>query len=549
MKKFASLVLACVMVLSLLAACGDSNQTTTNNNDAVPVGTGGGESIVRMAISDIPVIDPAVGMTESALIIYPNVYDTLVWAQADGSVTNGIAEDYTVSEDGKTFTFTLKQGVKFHDGTELTAEDVKYSMDRAIEIGQGLGFLFAKKVVSTEVEDDYTVRFNLNAPSGVFVASLVRLYIVNKDLLEANYQDGPYGENGDYGMTYLQNTDAGSGPYEVELYEQNQAVTVKKFADYWDGFEENNPERAKFMNVDETVTQVTMMSNRELEISNPYLALETYEQLDAMEGIDIAGFWKGDMMSISTNTKKAPLDDEHVRKALAYCIDYDALIDTLYPGSYRVNSCVPTSVFGYNDSAIDVSYDLDKAREELAQSKYADTIGDYDIEIAWVANCPDREKIALMLQANAAQLGINISIYEVPWASIVDTSSTPETTYHMVTVITVPDYMEAGSIFETCFGDITNGNPNTMSWAGSPELDAKIADAVSTLDVGEREQKYKDLQKEFMETMPTIPLFEQKFQYAYQSYYLDWTVANQPVPAIMGANVLLRDMLIYPDKK
>ena len=198
---------------------------------------------------------------------------------------------------------------------------------------------------------------------------------------------------------------------------------------------------------------------------------------------------------------------------------------------------------------MNVTFSLDKARDELALSKYADTIGDYEIEVAWVANCPDREKIALMLQANAAQLGFKISIYEVPWASIVDTSSTPETTYHMVTVITVPDYAEVGSIFETSFSDIINGNPNTMSWAGSPELDARILDAVTTLDIKEREQKYIELQMDFMDSMPTIPLFEQKFQYAYQSSYLDWTVANQPVPAIMGANVLLRDMLIYPEKK
>lgn len=545
MKKILSLILACVMTASLLVGCGGGTDTPANTSAT----TGNGESIVRMAISDIPVVDPAVAITESALILYPNVYDSLVWPKADGSVVEGMAESYTTSEDGKSFDFVLRKGILFHDGTEVLAEDVKYSMDRAIEIGQGLGFLFAKKVVSTEVVDDYTVRFNLNAPSGVFVTSLVRLYIVNKDLLEANYQEGPYGDKGDYGMTYLQNTDAGCGAYEVELYEQNQAITVKKFADYWDGFKENNPERAKFMNVDETVTQVTMMSNRELEISNPYLALETYEQLDAIEGIEIAGFYKGDLMALSTNTKRAPMDCEHLRKALAYCIDYETLTNTLYPGSYRANSCVPTTVMGYDPNAVDVSFDMEKAAAELAQSKYADTIGDYEIEIAWVANCPDREKIALMLQANAAQLGIKLSIYEVPWASIVDTSASPETTYHMVTVITAPDYTEAGCLFETCFSNVEHGNPNTMSWAGSPELDAKIADAVATLDNAEREQKYIDLQEEFMASMPMIPLFEQRFQYAYQASYLDWTVANQPVPAIMGANVMLRDMLIYPDKK
>lgn len=550
-KRIISSLLICAMSITLLAGCGGAGNSSEKQESSK---SGASESIVRITVADTPVMDPAVGMTEAALSIYPNVYDTLVWPEADGTVSNYIAEDYTVSEDGTSYDFKLKNGIKFHDGSELNAEDVKYSMDRAIEIGQGLGFLFAKKVKSTEVVDDYTVRFNLTQPSGVFVSSLARLYIVNKDLLTENQKEGAYGENGDFGMGYLQNQDAGSGAYKVEKFEQDQSVTVCKFEDYWDGFDEKNPEKAQFIIVDETVTQVTMMSNRELEISNPYLALETYEQLDAIDGIDVAGFYKGDVMSISTNTKKAPLDDEHVRKALAYCVDYDTLVNILYPDSKRLNSCVPPSVMGYTDTAFDVSFDIDKAKEELAQSKYADNIGDYEMEIAWVSNCPDREKIALMLQENAAKLGMKLSIVEVPWASIVETSATPETTYHMVTVITVPDYSEAGSIFETSFPNVKNGNPNTMSWAGSEELDAKIADAIGTIDTAEREAKYVALQEEFMKNVPTIPLFEQNFRYAYQSAYLEWGAAErskageQAVPAMMGYNLILKDMKLSLEK-
>ena len=99
-----------------------------------------------------------------------------------------------------------------------------------------------------------------------------------------------------------------------------------------------------------------------------------------------------------------------------------------------------------------------------------------------------------------------------------------------------------------------NGNPNTMSWAGSEELDAKIADAIGTIDIAQREQKYVALQEEFMKDVPTIPLFEQNFRYAYQSAYLEWGAAErakageQAVPAMMGYNLLLTDMKLNLDK-
>ena len=96
MKKILSLILACVMTASLLVGCGGGTDTPANASAT----TGNGESIVRMAISDIPVVDPAVAITESALILYPNVYDSLVWPKADGSVVEGMAESYTPQKMG-----------------------------------------------------------------------------------------------------------------------------------------------------------------------------------------------------------------------------------------------------------------------------------------------------------------------------------------------------------------------------------------------------------------------------------------------------------------
>jgi len=127
-------------------------------------------------------IDPAVGSDFSSSSSFVNLYDTLVYPTPEGGVKPNVAENWETTSDGLTWTFMLRKGIKFHDGSELTAEDVAFTMDRIIAIGEGYGYMFAEKVESTEAVDDYTVRFNLSEPYGPFLITLVRLYILNKDL-------------------------------------------------------------------------------------------------------------------------------------------------------------------------------------------------------------------------------------------------------------------------------------------------------------------------------------------------------------------------------
>ena len=134
-------------------------------------------------------IDPAVGSDFSSSSAFVNLYDTLVYPTPDGGVKPNVAKRWETSEDGLTWTFYLRKGVKFHDGTELTARDVAFTMDRLVEIGGGYGYMFSGKVKSSEALDDYTVQFKLTEP---------------------------YGEKGDYGKEWLLTNDAGSDPYMVE---------------------------------------------------------------------------------------------------------------------------------------------------------------------------------------------------------------------------------------------------------------------------------------------------------------------------------------------
>ena len=163
-------------------------------------------------------IDPAVGSDFSSSVAFVNLYDTLFYPDIKGDPQHHVADNWEVSADGLVWTVHLRQGIKFHDGTELTAEDVKFSMDRLTTIGEGYAYLF-KVIKSTEVLDKYTAVFHLNQPFGPFETVLYRFYILNKDLVMANIKKpGPYGDMGDYGKQYLLTQDAGSGPYIVKEF-------------------------------------------------------------------------------------------------------------------------------------------------------------------------------------------------------------------------------------------------------------------------------------------------------------------------------------------
>lgn len=151
---------------------------------------------LRVTFSWPTFIDPAVGDDFSSSTSLANLYDLLVFPNADGSMSPSLADSWESSNGGLTWTFELRQDVKFHDGSELTASDVVYSFDRLKAIGEGFAYLAATAESAIAV-DDYTVEFTIAKPSGLFVPSLIRLYVANEELVRANtLSEGPYGEEG-----------------------------------------------------------------------------------------------------------------------------------------------------------------------------------------------------------------------------------------------------------------------------------------------------------------------------------------------------------------
>ena len=510
--------------------------------------------LVRFMLANTPNMDPAVGSDEASSATFVNLYDSLVFPQPGGTVALSLATAYRVSADGLVWEFDLRQGVKFHSGNELTAEDVAFSMTRLTEIGEGFGYLFKGKVKTSEATSPYTVKFTLSESFGPFLATLVRLYVVDKKTVVANeVAGGSYGANGDYGKTWLQSHDAGSGPYTVTDFQQDQYLLASRFNDYWGEFDPNNPDQFKLLSSSDPVTVKTMMSRRELEITGPYEPMENYTAMDAVDGVDVAKFAVGSLMSLTLNNQVAPTDDLHFRKAVAWAIDYATMVDQIYSGSTKASSVVSRVVAGYNPNASSFTQDKAKALSELKQSKYYSQLSKYPLEVAWIAETPDREKLALLIQANLTEIGITAKVVKLPWLSLVDGSTKPETTPASATVMTAPDYSEAGSQLVARFRSKPVGSWERCEWVNDPQIDAAIDAAIATTDQAARLQKYQDIQKTLMDNCVTVPLFDQVDRMAYQSVYVTWASADaaaqgQPVVAVMGYLWYMRNIKIYPDK-
>ncbi|MEK6587437.1 MAG: ABC transporter substrate-binding protein, partial [Chloroflexota bacterium] len=295
-------------------------------------------------------IDPAVGSDYVSSTSLANLYDSLIFPTAGGGTEPWLAESWEASANGLTYTFQLRQGVTFHDGSELLASDVVYSHNRLQTIGEGYAYLVSG-VAEVTAPDDYTVVFTLGQPSGLFVPSLVRLYVVNEDLVRTNTNpEGPYGENGDYGKDWLLTHDAGSGPYTVIEFPLEEFALMEKFEDWWakDQFNAYAPDQVKLILTTEGATVRTLMETGALEISDQWQPVEAFNSLDGIEGVDITAFSTMSSFYYMMNNRLAPLDDIHCRKAIAWAFDYEGAIALEWPGTQQMVGPVPAVLGGHD---------------------------------------------------------------------------------------------------------------------------------------------------------------------------------------------------------
>ncbi len=465
-------------------------------------------------------IDPSVGTDGASSTAEFNLYDSLVRIDFDGTILPWVAKKWTVSADGLTYTFVIRSDIKFHDGTTMTAEDVSWSMTRFITLGTGRAYVITPFVKEAVAVNATAVKITLKSPFGPFISALNTFYILNKDLMMQHLKsDGQYGAMGDYGKEWLTTNDAGSGAYTVKKFNLGEKLVMEKSSSYWGTYADKAADIVEMIGTTEAMTVRTMLANGELEISDNWQSRENLKEIAKISGVKIAG-----QMDVSggwylmMNTKKAPLDDVHVRRALAYAYDYPTLTTTLFPDTIKMKGPVNTAVPGFDSSLPEFTYNVEEAKAELALSKYANNITTYTIDLHWCAEVPDEEKGAMLFMTSAAAIGINVNVVKTPWTSMVQEAASVETKPHIEYISANGDYPEAGSILINRYH-----SNNALTWWQNENLfnetlDTALENALKTTDYDSRMQQYKAVQQDLVSLCPTIFMYQGINYRAYQSY-------------------------------
>ncbi|HLI46708.1 MAG TPA: ABC transporter substrate-binding protein [Geobacterales bacterium] len=511
------------------------------------------EKLLRVSFANVPYLDPAVGSDEASSVYLVNVYDTLVYPLPNNTLVPNVAQNWSVSSDGLTWTFNLRKGIKFHSGRELTANDVFFSLKRLITIGEGYAYLLKPFVDlnKTSVPNNYTIQIGLKKPFGPFLYALLRLYIVDSELVKQHIKSGPYGEMGDYGRDWLMSgeKDAGSGPYMLSEYKRGESVTLIRFSNYWGQYATNAPDRVIMLGTTEPSTIKTLISQRQLEITDQWQPIENLEAMAKINGVELSKLSVPYEFYLMINNKKPPTDDIHVRKAMALAFNYTSAIQDINPYEKRAYGVVPSTLLGYWQPSQTINMNITAAIEELRRSKYWGHFDQYPIEYWWVAEVPWEERVALLFKQNMEAIGLTVEVVKKPWLSVVESLSNLETSPHIVSIFVAADYPEAGSMLANRYLSSVQGTWQQNEWLNDSHIDQLINGALSTLDLNARIQKYVEAQQYIFNLYPSIFVYEHVVVRAYQAYYVDFPAAKGNVPSILGYEFDFRWIQVFPDKK
>ncbi len=503
-----SLIFAVVMVALAVVACAgpatppaQAPAATTPPEPTEAPATGGGPGsktlVVAWLATDPPSLDPHVCNDSGCLTMVRPMYESLVGYQYGTTEIEGVlAEKWEVSDDGLSWTFKLRNGVNFSDGSPVTAEDVAYSFDRLNGIGKGPAFVLGGAYAGAEAVDDKTVVIKLEKPIGSFLFMLPRAFIVNSDVVKEHAtDDDPWAEK------WLYDHDAGSGAFILENWKHGVETSVVKNPNYWDP-EWPKVDRFIERQIPETATHRLLLEKGDVD----FVMFPSVDDLPAYEANPDIVIDENDSLTelyIMLCMICSPLDDVQVRKAVALAFDYQAMIDGVWLG-HAVQAQGPFSRrMNFHDDTLPVyQQDLEQAKQLLVEAGYPG--GGLDVDLLVVQGEQYEMGSAQILQEGLAQIGVNLNIVEVTWATMVGRMQSRDNPAHMYGYYSFPAYPDPDSSLWSMFHTSQQVNGYNASFYGGDETDALLEQGRFSTDQTEREVAYKALQKRLVDDHPAI---------------------------------------------
>jgi peptide/nickel transport system substrate-binding protein len=469
-------------------------------------------------------IDPHVNASSELGTVAYCVYDFLTVVTSDFELHPGLAKSWDVSSDDKVYTFYLKEGVKFHDGTDLNAEAVKFNFDRILDPEmQSQTKSRLGPVESVEAVDEYTVKVQLSQPYGPFLASLADIpaAIASPTAIEK------------WGADYISNQ-VGSGPFMWGEYVPKDHIKLVVNPDYnWapEVFGRQGPallDSITFRFIPEPGTRLAVLQTG--EVHGTAEILESYVlELEADPAFEIVYTYPPGMsMQYEINTTLAPTDDILVRQAILYAVDQEAIVDIVYSGvPGPAEGPLVATLYGHSDTVKNMyPYSPQKAEELLEQAGWTDSDGDgirdkdgkpLVIQVANM-NWGQLPEVGQVVQAQLREVGIDLQLEQLSYPAALQKGR--EGTVNMTSTGLG---RQNGTILMDFFHSKNAESGYNWSKIRNAELDSILEEAYATDDWGEQTRLYQQAEDIIMENALVLPIQDYAFIYGLSSKLKDVT--------------------------
>lgn len=479
-KKLLALFLALVMVGAVLPGCGDGSKDPggQGNNGKTGEPVKGGEITVGIAQDLDDSLDPHQTVAAGTREVLFNIFEGLVKPNSDGEMIPAVAEKYELSEDGTTYTFTLREGVKFHNGQTVTAEDVVYSINRcaAVPEGQEKPLVAAFSAVkSVEALDEKTVAVTIAQRDLEFISYMTAA------IIPADY------ENQD-------TAPVGTGPFKFVSRTPQQDFVMERFEDYWGAPAWLDKVTYKICeNADALVMNLNGGSIDLCAHLTSAQASQLNQNFQVLEGT------MNLVQAIYLNNQAKPFDNQLVRQALCYAIDRQGIMDMVADGHGTAvgSSIYPAFTKYFLPELVDkYPHDVAKAKELLAQAGYPDG---FDMTISVPNNYQPHMDTAEVVAEQLREAGINVTIQPVEWSTWLDTIYNGRQFQATVVGVDAAN-MTARAMLERFTSDY---GKNFINY-NNPAYDALFQQAINAQDEAEQTDLYKQMETMLADTAANV---------------------------------------------
>ena len=438
-------------------------------------------------IAETPTLDPGIIFSSDGMLFARNVYEGLLaYEPFTNELIPALATEWEVADDDVTYTFQIREGVSFHDGSTLDAEVAAAGLQRILDVNQGPATL-AGDIDSIEATGDMELQITLGAPNFFFLGSLPKFPIVSLESWEEHRT-----ADDELASDWFATNAAGTGPYQLDRWDRNQAIYLDAFEDYWQEWDDAAPRRVVLRVDPDVSTAMQLLEAGEITMVGA-VGPDESAQAEAMEGVQVVEQPSFEVRMLNLNVDREPLDDVRVREALALAFDYQAMVDFFQGYGVVPRGPLPSGLDGQGELFPPMEQDMDRARELLAEAGFAD--GGFEVEFLGLAGLSYQEFAGNVLEQQLGDLGITVTQNLNPWPQMVEIQSNPDTANEVSFLnqsVATPD---PTYLLRSAYASANKADLGGYNWAfyDNPAFDAMLNEVVSIPDEAQRTAMIEDM--------------------------------------------------------